>query len=645
MTMGEQKNDLEPSTSSVQSSEVTGKLVRVPRIVLDRIDEKTILNLKTKTRSKKPPKKNTQASKKLQKVLKPSPKKTNDTEIKRPRGRPKKILGRPKTVLGRPKKTNEISNLEKFKKNTLKLGAKNKISPAKTLVEKKNNLNLRVKNKTKLLNKNSAKGDLKLKSKPVMLKKTLLQKRSKVLIPQAKKSKGPPIKVTKSQSPAEGKPTPPKPKLEIIQSNIGDNSSDSSGDEFLYDELIEELENTANKRMVETKPVPEKTTITLKPNTGNKPPTVLKGGIVKKTDLPLNLNLLVPSTTKASNVITNGIQKTKQTGVLTPSGKRKSSGIYLESGPTKKPSPWPVSLVPSPKKSPATNLNSKKKTELATSVGVSQPSKKTIPQISQIKTFSPPPSTEGIFEPSNQSNSITLGISKPKIGPKKTAKVVPMSKSFDADEYNSDEYLEPETLECDEVVLLPKKSPTKSNTANPKAPLTGRNAEQDANLDLIKILTDDSEEPIKIKSNETKEKPVASKVDIQTKIREEKTQKQEQNATTEVPTEVCLDSTSEHSNEIEEAPVRTIYDVMNEVFLEYPSWNLHIIPETSAFCIAQVTKGRLGLPTLKKCIELDPVTYSAKVYIHQYHIKRFDAVYDGEESILALIREIDSIKA
>lgn len=631
--MAERINDLEPLTSSAPStghSEVTSNAVRLPKVILQRIDEKTILKFQTRT-PKKSQKRVTSVSAKVQKVLNKSSKGDNSTEIKRPRGR--------------PKKTSDESASAIVKKNNIKLGVKNKTRTQiqKSSLLKKNNLKLGVKNKavttkSKITNnKKPSKEGVKLQSKPgSLLKKTMLQKRSKVPIPPVKKVKVSPNKAIKHTSPAEAKPSPPKPKLEVMQSKIGEYSSDTSGDEFLYDELIEELENTANKRTVDAKPVSEKTTITLKPNAGNKPPTVLKGGIVKRTDLPSDLNLFAPSNKTPSNVMTNGLQKLKQTAILTPSWKRKNSDTFGHAGSAKKPSPWPVSLVPSPKKSPVTSVNSQKMKGLTTKVGVAQLSVKPTKIISPNTEYSSFTSSEPLPEPSYQPKPITPVMVKPKIGPKQTAKIGPLSNSVEAEDYLSDDYLEEETLECDfEVDPLPKASQIKSNTIQSHLSTDRPSKDQNASQDLLKILTDDSEEPVKAKSNEAKGKRVGPNVDIPTNISEEEA--------TILPTDVTSEQTEDAENE--EDPVRTMYDVMNDVFLEYPSWNLHLIPETSAFCIAQVTKGRLGLPTLKKCIELDPVSYNAKVYIHQYHIKRFDGVYDGEESILALIKEIDSIKA
>ncbi|XKL60807.1 hypothetical protein PGB90_007864 [Kerria lacca] len=89
---------------------------------------------------------------------------------------------------------------------------------------------------------------------------------------------------------------------------------------------------------------------------------------------------------------------------------------------------------------------------------------------------------------------------------------------------------------------------------------------------------------------------------------------------------------------------KTIYDLLHNVFDQMPSWNLHIIPDTNSFCIAQVSRGRMGIPILKKSIELNS-EFFAKVYVHQLHCKRYDGLYDTENKILTLIREIDALAA
>ncbi|XP_075226180.1 uncharacterized protein LOC142327178 [Lycorma delicatula] len=86
---------------------------------------------------------------------------------------------------------------------------------------------------------------------------------------------------------------------------------------------------------------------------------------------------------------------------------------------------------------------------------------------------------------------------------------------------------------------------------------------------------------------------------------------------------------------------RTLYEVMNDMSLIMPSWNLHILPDTNTFCIGQVTRNRLGIPYLSKCIELDD-NFNAKVYIYQQRCKQFDGMYNSEETVVALLNEIDN---
>ncbi|XP_065220355.1 WASH complex subunit 2-like [Planococcus citri] len=89
---------------------------------------------------------------------------------------------------------------------------------------------------------------------------------------------------------------------------------------------------------------------------------------------------------------------------------------------------------------------------------------------------------------------------------------------------------------------------------------------------------------------------------------------------------------------------KTLYDLMYEIFEKMPSWNLHVVPDTKCFCIAQVSRGRMGIPTLKKSIEIN-AEFFAKVYVHQLQCKRYDGIYDTESKIIKLIKEIDALAA
>uniref|UniRef100_A0A1B6GZ90 Uncharacterized protein n=1 Tax=Cuerna arida TaxID=1464854 RepID=A0A1B6GZ90_9HEMI len=494
-----------------------------------------------------------------------------------------------------------------------------------------------------------------------LLKKTMLQKRSKVAIPAkkpqlstTKTKKAVPLKPKTQVTPNKKVITPTlKPKKEKINNLKIDAQqidktldSDTSEDEFLYDELIEELENVPIKQSEYLQPSLEKTTnITLKPNVGNKPPTIVKGGIVKKTNLPADLQPIAPSNTISSfnqsiNSIEeidsfNSIHGKKKKSVLGKNKLQNSSGSPV---PNKKPSPWPIS-VPSPSKNnfKSTQKN-QKNTPKAKRGSFSSTQKASKSKKTKSKDMLQPisPTIHSINDVVSKPTAIN--VVKPKFGPKQTAKVTPLSQSLIQDDNLSDEYTEEETLEnidyepLDDLSKPGNESITSDTTLLKK---TSTKEDADPNLDLIRILTDDPDDTPPSKPVESQEK------DMQ---RSKISNNENLHTDSEKSPSEPLD-TSEAVAEEESPTVRTIYDLMNEVSLQYPSWNLHIIPETNAFCIAQVTKGRLGLPTLKKCIELDPNDYNAKVYIHQYHIKRFDGIYDSEESIIALIQEINSIKA
>ncbi|KAG8286614.1 hypothetical protein J6590_055287 [Homalodisca vitripennis] len=616
--------------NSINGQKITCHLVSLPRIVLTRIDETLDITKKASP-------------------LKKTPLKRLGTQNKTKQVNSKQMSGK-----------NAASNKGKLTKNPVR--SKKKQPPLGVKLAKIHKKTLLNKDTTTLKKtaRTVGRGESETKT---LLKKTMLQKRSKVSIP--------PVKKSKLSSPKAKKAVPLKPKTQVTPNkkvntptlkptkekfrNINIDlqqidktlDSDTSEDEFLYDELIEELENVPIKQPEHLQLPSEKTTnITLKPNVGNKPPTIVKGGIVKKTNLPADLKPIAPSNTvspikQSINSIEGSdpskpILGRKKKSVPGKNKQQNSSGSPV---PNKKPSPWPIA-VPSPYKN---NLKSTQKNQKnaskskRNSVSTTQQPLKSQKTKSKVLSQSISPSINSISDVVSKPTSIN--VVRPKFGPKQTAKVTPLSQSLVQDDSLSDEYTEEETLEnidyepLDDLSKPGNESTTHDTTVLKNNSTYNSTKDVDPNLDLLRILTDDPDDTPPSKPVESQEK------DMQTS-------KISNSENLHTDSEKSSDPLDTSESTLEESPtVRTIYDLMNEVSLQYPSWNLHIIPETNAFCIAQVTKGRLGLPTLKKCIELDPNDYNAKVYIHQYHIKRFDGIYDSEESIIALIQEINSIKA
>lgn len=87
---------------------------------------------------------------------------------------------------------------------------------------------------------------------------------------------------------------------------------------------------------------------------------------------------------------------------------------------------------------------------------------------------------------------------------------------------------------------------------------------------------------------------------------------------------------------------RTVLELMRDVFHLMPTWNVHILPNTNTFCIAQVIRGVNGVPMLKKCIEMDH-NFNVKVFVHQIHYKKYDGVYDSEDHLIELLQLVDSM--
>lgn len=744
-TTNEENTDSTPSTSQESGKKTvfdSPTILSMPKVVLTRIDEGGLVlkavdkKLSATKKRGRPP-----GGKSVKRLMKSNPSKSSATGTQklnagkvletRGRGRPKKDYSLLADMKPRPKVTSGFNkNLKRAALTSS--GAKDLLK--KTTLLKRSKIVIPPLKKTK-----SVLDQPEIENKPS--KSSITSSKAKTVSPLTKAGKTTPPskseKITPTSLKANKKSTattkvskhiqnisPPKPKLLPIKNT----DSDSSDDEFLYDELIEVLGNT-NKNIINVKPAVENTSkttnITLKPNMGNKPPTIVKGGIVKRTDLPPDLKSIAsPSKLLISN------------------NKRKADSSIDTGFPPKKASPWPISISPvraSP--GPQKKTNAKAKIEPIPAKNFNSPSS-TLPLVKSV-------SSAVVSTVASKSSITTV---RPKIGPKQTAKVVPLSKPSQ-DDYMSDEYTEVETLEEAEHLfvkanLIKSSSPqdVKTSLVNP----TSRtNPKDDSNQDLLKILSDETEnpppnqneqpkqpslvssekaevevcntnnesnlrnEPVDMKSPDTPVETENQTTSCETEMESRPTHVETENQSTSCETEMesrpslvetenqnlpletethgpnsdtenqniqlenNLQETSGESTSVslpvespipniiedgvsqkeevvesemdppvqEEPPVRTVYDLMNDISLKYPSWNLHIIPETNAFCIAQVTKGRLGLPTLKKCIELDPESYYAKVYIHQYHIKRFDNVYDSEESILALIEEIHSIKA
>jgi len=685
-------------------------LIGQPKIILTRIDEGGVIPATVASVSplKKHLKRLNVKKKLLSKEISNSP--GNDGTGKRPRGRPKKHDDFELTPS--IKKQNKSSNI--LKRNRVKIDCgpvKSLLN--KTMLQKRSKVIIPPANKTRVMpNRHKRKGaPFKPKSKvlPMKSKLTVSSNKDKKIVkvqeskrtstkinvdppPTKTKVDLPPTKIKVDPPPSKMPPTkikvdPPPPKPE---------ATDLSDDEFLYDELIEELEKPPAKKVKLVQNNAEKTTnITLKPNVGNKPPTIVKGGIIKKSDLPADLKPMA-----ALNGFSDSRSRIQNTNIKGTPGPNVKQATHVTNGSaSKKSSPWPISISPS-------KSNTVKKQPTVKSSVKSKPSKiegkvKVVPPPPSTKFLSKPTSpanpvsiekvkpkigpTKSLSKPTSPVNPVSIEKVKPKIGPKQTAKVVPLSKSVAEDDSLSDEYTEEERLDDpDSVFPIITKSVndvSKSTEMNHMPTITASKTsfkdDEDPNIDLLRILTDDMDESPALKlpedtpSLKVPEDTPALKLpdDISalklpeagSKKMEDLTNKDviENKQTTKAndSPNKSLDNTinmeikpSENEVEAELEPSkdpqpRTIYELMNEIALQYPSWNLHIIPENSSFCIAQVTKGRLGLPTLKKCIELNPDSYNAKVYIHQYHIKRFDGVYDSEESILALFNEINNIKA
>lgn len=107
---------------------------------------------------------------------------------------------------------------------------------------------------------------------------------------------------------------------------------------------------------------------------------------------------------------------------------------------------------------------------------------------------------------------------------------------------------------------------------------------------------------------------------------------------------ICLDKDknqkqSQPTNQDDEV---TIYDLMQELSKEMPSWNIHTLSDNGHFSLVQIDNGPLGLPVMKKVILFDN-DFNAQVYIGEKPILGYSGIYDSYDSIKQLVLSVDQI--
>lgn len=85
----------------------------------------------------------------------------------------------------------------------------------------------------------------------------------------------------------------------------------------------------------------------------------------------------------------------------------------------------------------------------------------------------------------------------------------------------------------------------------------------------------------------------------------------------------------------------TMYDLMQDISVERPTWNIHVTSDGQAFCLAQVDVVD-NVPAMKKVIEID-LDYNAKVFVGGTVMPEFEGKYSGYEDIRQLIYEVDRL--
>uniref|UniRef100_A0A1B6CW33 Uncharacterized protein n=1 Tax=Clastoptera arizonana TaxID=38151 RepID=A0A1B6CW33_9HEMI len=399
--------------------------------------------------------------------------------------------------------------------------------------------------------------------------------------------------------------------------------SSDDGDIIQCDSEI--IQSFNNERNMSNHPIKKqilsKNVIKLSTKGEKVPGTIIKGGIVKKNSIPMQ-----------SKTIMKKIQSSPSVNLTASSNKTNNPKLVSTTQLINKKQPTPLASV-----SKSSTLKPQQKAlMMVQSVEAINSKSKKMESTAQINQQLGAKQTATVTPLSKAKKSFTSG--SVKINPNKSTKEI--QESDDSEPVNLLSQLVGVPIPASklEVVLSPQGASTPANNkiseqsktqyVNP----TKHNDNSNINkTDLLKILEDENETD---SPNEVEEQSAKSNL----------TNNQNKgNGLTSKAVNQDREMDIDESN-VEEKRQRTIYDLMAEINLIYPSWNLHIMPDTNSFCIAQVSRGRIGIPILKKCIELDE-SYNAKVYVHQYHCKRFDGQYDSEESIIALIHEINALRA
>lgn len=436
--------------------------------------------------------------------------------------------------------------------------------------------------------------------------------------------------------------------LEELENSDSEKSFEEPSD-VLYNELIESLESNPRQIMADPsikKETLSKNVIKLSSRVQKTPGAVIKGGIIRKNTIPIQAkskpsmkpNQMISSVNFSQiKNMSSGNMLDKQKMLISPIQNVKQKQLLSQTSKPKSPVPQIKRKAIRVQSVEAINSKAKKpeiSVQATPKITATKQTATVTPLTKARKSFtSGPPKVNFNNKISKENEPVDVVESEPV---NLLSKLVGLPISASKLQVVS---LSPQNT----IQMKPSSSPpplasikndiSKTQYVTPTThdkELANKNA-----LDLLKILGDDEPSTSQqVRENNFKN----SSLNI--------INGNEMRNSSKLSSSVQRDETSMDTdeNEMGEERQRTIYDLMADINLVYPSWNLHIMPDTNSFCIAQISRGRLGIPVLKKCIELDEA-YNAKVYVHQYHCKRFDGQYDSEESIIALIHEINALRA
>lgn len=97
----------------------------------------------------------------------------------------------------------------------------------------------------------------------------------------------------------------------------------------------------------------------------------------------------------------------------------------------------------------------------------------------------------------------------------------------------------------------------------------------------------------------------------------------------------------ENRQEIEKREDTSMFELMRDISMELPSWNIHVSSNGEIFYLAQIDSME-EKPAMKKVVEID-LQYNAKVYVNGSSVPEYEGNYNSYEDIKQLVYDIDQL--